>query len=683
MYKTAQISRHTYKLVRRVTDPVSDKVISTVPKIATRTVKFVYHAASPQTLKQVRFQIVRVASIPSRLSYTFVTQTPKAIARTAVQGVKRYAVRTATVGMKALKTSAVAALNKPIQNINNKINCVRTRVYTFKTKTTQTIKQIRFHVVRVASIPSRLSYAFVTQTPIEFAKNAAKATAQGISRGMVHTATVGAKALRTTANVTKFSALKTAKIGGKGFYLLAYSMAYSGDQTISTAGQMIKTGRYASKAVNTAVKSSYKTGRATVVGVKNTINGVRKFALNVKSQGLKKTLKNGAANAAKGLGKATVKAAATAAKTIVQAVVKKAMIPLVCIIAVAALASVAAGAPVLGVVGFLKTTFPFFSIFKDDPDNPDSDEKIEVDVDFQEAINHYLDLEKKMIDETNAEIQAVLNKPTGGGGSFVTPGSSALEEAQNVYNAAQMEYNMTGSYTDPTGNLIFEAPDMSAVNAAQAAYDSEIASMRVSIDTFGKITIGPGGSLPPMSPVYMGARWYGSWKTPPYGFSCTPDEGQTDGTRVPNELLEEMLCTLSVKRSDEVYAADTLKDEEVTDFFNALPLWDFKAPYDQTISHDVGCMTYTQIEVHYFTYTDDEGLPATGVATTTTQVSYCPGHTWTVLNLQMDTDEVNTINSEIFSLERVQEALDFDDEQKTTYNDIMDLMGEELSRPTE
>jgi hypothetical protein len=276
-----------------------------------------------------------------------------------------------------------------------------------------------------------------------------------------------------------------------------------------------------------------------------------------------------------------------------------------------------------------------------------------------QAAAYYMEIEQSVGDEQNAAIAKLESKPSSGGGIDL-PSLDAYNDAKSAYDESMSEFESTGTYTDADGNTVIGHPDSTSVTTAKSAYDSDLESYGVVVGDDGSITVKDGGSLPPMSPVYEGTRWLGSWKSPPSEYmNVPPDNGQTDAESVElsDEFKMQMLSTLCADRGVRIENKtladdDELDTDEVKSFFNALPLWTFDS-YDQIVYHKVGCMSYEQEVTTAITTTD----PVTGVSTTTTEtttktVRYCPGHIFTVMNLQLDTDPLKTKTDEIYSIDR-------------------------------
>jgi hypothetical protein len=172
------------------------------------------------------------------------------------------------------------------------------------------------------------------------------------------------------------------------------------------------------------------------------------------------------------------------------------------------------------------------------------------------------------------------------------------------------------------------------------------------------------GTVPYFAPVFEGIRWKGTPPPEPFKSQWNSEEGKTDAEALepPEELYMDMLSTLSSDRQflDEDEMTEYIPPEECEAFFNSLPFWEW-ASWQETYYCE-GCVhiEWTETVTRTVSHTNRD----TGEITVTTyteevpyEIDFCPGHIFIVMDIQLDTDELNNVPDEYYSMDRVWDKL--------------------------
>jgi hypothetical protein len=297
-----------------------------------------------------------------------------------------------------------------------------------------------------------------------------------------------------------------------------------------------------------------------------------------------------------------------------------------------------------------------------------------------ESINYYLNLEKDYVSEEQAELDAALSY-SGGGSAPVKPGMErALSAAAILDMVNQSSYQEAYDngwdyyfYTDPITGAYGEA----SVDSGAPVFDDSSYRMETFLpDANGNIYLTPeqaaqyalegsnsgggggggGSGKPYVPPIYEGVRWKGTPPRSPFNRDWDSSEGDTDAESIspPDEIYLDMLATFAsdrqFKNGDEMTMY--IEPNELKSFFNSLPLWEWAA-WKETY-YDEGCITIHWIET-VTTYTYDEHGNVTGSSTEEVPMEelICPGHIYSVGDVQLDTDSIENIPSEYYNMDRV------------------------------
>jgi hypothetical protein len=120
----------------------------------------------------------------------------------------------------------------------------------------------------------------------------------------------------------------------------------------------------------------------------------------------------------------------------------------------------------------------------------------------------------------------------------------------------------------------------------------------------------------------------------------------------------QMLSTLCADRGLKE-AEDELDTDEVKNFFNALPIWQFNAFSETRSCIGEDCCSYQWKEIisHSYSYENEDGETVSGASYETVihTETFCAGHIFDVLDIQLDSDPMQKIPDEFYNLDRVWE----------------------------
>jgi hypothetical protein len=200
------------------------------------------------------------------------------------------------------------------------------RIYKIK-RTVRTVKS------KVSSVKKVLTTPITKQTTKLAAKTAAKETG---------------KLFKTSAKIGAHGMLKTAKIGAAGYGIAGSVLSKSNNESAAAVGNAINFSRVGAKAVST----SYKTTTGTAKAGAKTIKTAARTVKSIKTLGIKKSAANFAKSAASRIGAQ----AAKFASGVIQFTAKKALIPIILIVAVTAGAIQILLVPIQAVGAFIDRT---------------------------------------------------------------------------------------------------------------------------------------------------------------------------------------------------------------------------------------------------------------------------------------------------------------------------------------
>jgi hypothetical protein len=303
--------------------------------------------------------------------------------------------------------------------------------------------------------------------------------------------------------------------------------------------------------------------------------------------------------------------------------------------------------PVIAFMIIAQAMYPFSYVYELVDELNDIWERREIATP-REAIEVYIDIEKEIIDLANQHIAGLGGGGGEGGGSGENPmGDIDLEKWYE--EGVPAYYEWWGEEVRRNAKGITTEFDYSPYQKEYPTYKVDDEGYIITDDGEGNLITE--SSKPDLPPKYEATIFYGTEKWGDFEFD---HEGKTDAERVPEMNLPEILSTHIADRALNETEEDFMPDE-FREAFDSYDLWEIR---DWTEAKSCGgCANYTYtIKVTEKGY-DEEGdwferdKMVSGSGTT------CPGHIFTVIDIQLDSDPIENIPDEYMSPERIQKKL--------------------------
>ena len=259
----------------------------------------------------------------------------------------------------------------------------------------------------------------------------------------------------------------------------------------------------------------------------------------------------------------------------------------------------------------------------------------------RDVVTHYHEIMDKEVKKINDEINSILgtaseHENTG----VIDPEKYAEYEQQQAAYDAYMEF-LNVPYEEYVRNHYYNPQSPDYMNPDSLSPPPAASQPDPNFDYYYSA-----GELSERGmqrgPIFEGFKW----------------TEESTGTQVPyGQLYDETLAAIptnNVKHDMEEF--ESLNDDYVGNFYESLGFWQFTNYGETPVPCPYGgnCCSYTEP----YTITDDKGNP---VGQGTRTVEYCPGHYVILLELIYEFDMDKTLD----------EVLQFDDENKDMYDDIL------------